>query len=333
MVSIAGLARIVDPAARSQARSDRSRALICDRRFAHRLNELHNIKNFLYEEKVKFDSDKIAEVDLGVLNQLYYGGGGRLPSAGEWALLDEKLCVLVSYLDDNLRRKLRIRELGLFFWSIPLAFLIFAILSTGFALCFLSLLDAHTAAYTISFVLTLFAWTISQGGLGACAFLGTSVIARSVEENQTRQGGPPLCHTHGDFGNNRSKFPQESHFTWGSVWFSYRSSVLLLWIEEYFRCAVFGRKTAKFRSTGLCTDTVYGRLQHKPGTGAAQSHVLCDTDVFRAADAKLAGGCARRRHKAAKRVKSSFRSTCRAGRARAYAARKRPSSRSSANSR
>jgi len=191
MVSIAGLARIVDPAARSQARSDRSRALICDRRFAHRLNELHNIKNFLYEEKVKFDSDKIAEVDLGVLNQLYYGGGGRLPSADEWALLDEKLCVLVSYLDDNLRRKLRIRELGLFFWSIPLAFLIFAILSTGFALCFLSLLDAHTAAYTISFVLTLFAWTISQGGLGACAFLGTSVIARSVEETRHARAGHP----------------------------------------------------------------------------------------------------------------------------------------------
>jgi hypothetical protein len=99
-----------------------SSLVISDRRFNNQLVQVQSLKNFLFEEKVRFNPEQLDSLDLGALNNLRQGQFGRAPSSEEWRLLDEKLSVLASYLTDELRQKIRIRELGLFFGPMPLAF-------------------------------------------------------------------------------------------------------------------------------------------------------------------------------------------------------------------
>src|SRR5262245_39684390 len=96
---------------------------INDERFIEQLLQIEILKRFLFEEKVQFKADQLDSIDLGPLNGLRFSIRGRSPSREEWRLLDQKLSSLASYLDADLRRKIRIRELGIYFGSIPLFFL------------------------------------------------------------------------------------------------------------------------------------------------------------------------------------------------------------------
>jgi hypothetical protein len=96
---------------------------ISDKRFGVQLNEVRTLKKFLFEEKVQLSSDQIEAIDLGPLNNLIVASRGRQPTEGEWKLLDRKLWALSSILSDDLRQRIRVRELGIFFGTIPIVFL------------------------------------------------------------------------------------------------------------------------------------------------------------------------------------------------------------------
>lgn len=151
---------------------------ICDRRFINQLNQLRTLKEFLFEEKVAFASANIDGIDLGVLNNLRYKHTGRVPENFEWRLLDIKLDALTSYLNVDLRRKIRIRELGIFFGELPLVFLSCSIIATVAFVMLGRVGDSESVVAAFIWLVTMIIWAISQGGLGACAFLGTNVILK-----------------------------------------------------------------------------------------------------------------------------------------------------------
>jgi hypothetical protein len=103
---------------------------INNERFIRQLDELRELKQFLFEEKVQFKESDLDSIDLKALNNLSYSTARRVPSAAEWHTLDEELAKLASYLTEELRRKLRIRELALFFRILPIIFLACLIVST-----------------------------------------------------------------------------------------------------------------------------------------------------------------------------------------------------------
>lgn len=160
-----------------------SRGAIANERFIRQLDELRELKEFLFEEKVQFKEEDLGSIDLEELNNLSYSTSGRVPSADEWRTLDEKLSKLASYLSDDLRRKIRIRELGLFFRTLPIIFLTSSVVSTIVYLT-LPLYPSASSWRLVLWLAVVSTWAISQGGLGACAFLGTSVIMKSSIINE-----------------------------------------------------------------------------------------------------------------------------------------------------
>lgn len=165
--------------AQSKKPSDPTR-FISDRRFSHQLRQVLELKQFLFEEKVKFNPKQLGAIELGPLNNLSYRALGRLPTVEEWKMLDEKLSALASYLNEDLRRKIRIRELGVFFGTLPIIFLLLAISSTLFYMSYSRFLS-QGIIFNLCFLVSITAWTVSQGGLGACAYLGTRVAVQKAQ--------------------------------------------------------------------------------------------------------------------------------------------------------
>ncbi len=156
---------------------------ICSKQFIRNLDQIWKIKEFLFEEKVNIKPQDVDQIDLGLLNNLIYGRRGRLPTPLEWRMLDEKLSVLTSYLDSTLKHKIRIRELDFFFGPLPLVLLLLTAITTAIYFTYTLLVKSGSPAATAIFVSILILWTICQGALGACAFLGTSVTgARTVNK-------------------------------------------------------------------------------------------------------------------------------------------------------
>jgi hypothetical protein len=158
---------------------------IGNERFIRQLDQLRELKEFLFEEKAQFKEEDLGSIDLEELNNLSYSPTGRVPSAEEWRTLDEKLAKLASYLTDDLRRKIRIRELALFFRTLPIIFLALSVVSTVLYINLPYFLDSGSNWRLMTWLIIVSTWSISQGGLGACAFLGTSVIMKSSIINET----------------------------------------------------------------------------------------------------------------------------------------------------
>lgn len=155
---------------------------ISDERFGAQLKEVQALKKFLFEEKVQFSHEQIEAIDLGPLNNLTIASRGRQPTDDEWKLLDLKLWALSSLLSEDLRQKVRIRELGVFFGTIPIVFLAISLASLVVLFVYtLVFSDQNSVPAVITFLLSLIAWSVSQGGLGACAFLGTRVAIKRAE--------------------------------------------------------------------------------------------------------------------------------------------------------
>jgi hypothetical protein len=145
---------------------------IANQRFIRQLDELRALKEFLFEEKVQFKEEDLDSIDLEELNNLSYSASGRIPSAGEWRTLDEKLTKLASYLSDDLRRKIRIRELGLFFKILPICFLTFSVISTILYINFPWIISKGSPWRLFFWLVVTMTWLISQGGAGRMCFFG-----------------------------------------------------------------------------------------------------------------------------------------------------------------
>jgi hypothetical protein len=156
---------------------------VCNREFISQIRHLRMLKKFMIEEKMSFSEIDIEAMNLGHLNNLRYRAHGRLITMDEWAALDKLSSAITSHLNTlDLKRKIRIRELGLFFGKLPLLFLCLAVISTG---VYLTLNDIYNIG-----VIDVIIWSLAQGGLGACAFLGTSVIRKSAEDIDRVQNVP-----------------------------------------------------------------------------------------------------------------------------------------------
>ena len=159
---------------------------ISDRQFIDTLNRLRKLKRFLFDEKVQISPDQLAEIDLAALNNYRYSASGRPPNEAEWSKLDTVFSTVISHLDSNLKRKVRILELRKFFNIIPLIFLFTVVLATFVYINLESVFGEYgTPWFNMGYTLVVIIWALSQGGLGACAFLGTSVIMKSQEEART----------------------------------------------------------------------------------------------------------------------------------------------------
>jgi hypothetical protein len=172
----------VSQPATAQDEGYNSAMIVGDRRFIDQLDQIRKLKSFLFEEKAKFNPEQLQSIDLGDLNNIVFKENARAPSVKEWQLLDEKLTALVSYLNDDLRTRIRIRELGSFFGRMPILFLMLTVVSM---MCYLLLdrafSDQTSLIYNALYLTTIIAWTLSQGGLGACAYLATRVAVKNYE--------------------------------------------------------------------------------------------------------------------------------------------------------
>jgi len=164
---------------------------VCNREFISQIRHLRMLKRFMLEEKMSFSETDIEAMDLGNLNNSRYRSHGRLVTMDEWAALDKLASAITSHLDTlELTRKVRIRESGLFFGKLPLLFLLLSVISTTMYLILPEIVAKSSPSYRIYFQFILTAWTLTQGGLGACAFLGTSVIRKSAEDIDRVQNAP-----------------------------------------------------------------------------------------------------------------------------------------------
>lgn len=161
--------------------------VIADRRFAEQLRAIERLKQFLFDENVLIPPERLASLDFGPLNNLKHGTGGRSPTESEWRTLDTMLSGLVSFLTPELRWKLRVKQLGFYFRQMPLIALGIAVLATTYYVMFPSFItNDQSLGYLASYWGSLVVWTISQGILGACAFLGVSVVtARTARQGTT----------------------------------------------------------------------------------------------------------------------------------------------------
>lgn len=166
---------------------------INNERFIEQVDEVTKLKQFLFKEKVLLSREQLDQIELGGLNNLQYKGDGREPTLAEWRELDDKYAAVISCLDLPLRRKIRIRELGFFFGQLPLILLAFCAGLTILWLMSGTIVTTGTIFGSFVWSVTLLGWTISQGALGACAFLGTSVIStRTVEVVGPKASDPKL---------------------------------------------------------------------------------------------------------------------------------------------
>lgn len=157
---------------------------ICDKNFAYQLTQLRKLRLFVINQAIKMDDKFVEVLSLGALNQMKFNQFGRMPTLEEWQELDNKLAALLSCLSDDVRRKFRLWQLQLFFGAMPLLFLLISMASLVIGFMFpwafsnltKSAADAGLSSRIVVVGVVLF-WTISLGGLGACAFLGTRLMS------------------------------------------------------------------------------------------------------------------------------------------------------------
>jgi hypothetical protein len=161
--------------------------------FMSQLGEIRKIKQFLFEERVAFPPAYLPSIDLGALNAFTLSGSGREPTVEEWESLDAKLTALISMLDDNQRWKMRVHELAFFFKTMPLIFLGLSVFFATFYVLYQTLDITNAALRTACFLFAVFGWTVSQGAMGACAFLGVGAANRKPAVVVAAAAGAPAA--------------------------------------------------------------------------------------------------------------------------------------------
>jgi hypothetical protein len=147
---------------------------IRDMRFINQLATLTSLKTFLLNEAVQIRPEDVALFSFGRLYHLRHSDRGRLPTVEEWDLLDKHSQTLFGYLDEDLKRRFRLKQTANLIAGLPIALILLALLSLVFA--------ALTLDRKIILV-SYFVWTMCLGAIGAMAFL--SVNALSIQKDVT----------------------------------------------------------------------------------------------------------------------------------------------------
>ncbi len=166
---------------------------ISDPRFAAQVKALQQLKQFLFDEKVAVQAEALEATDLGSLNNIKYALNGRPPTESEWKALDQKLAVLAPLLTPAMRWKLRIRELRFFFVTVPIISMGTSVIATFFLILLMSVGEERAMIwFLIAYSTMLLIWTISQGTLGACAFLCISATTHALRERASSDSLSPM---------------------------------------------------------------------------------------------------------------------------------------------
>jgi hypothetical protein len=147
---------------------------IGDMRFINQLTLLISLKTFLLAEAVKISAEDAASFSFGRLNHLRYKEKGRLPTVEEWDAADKHSQTLFGYLDDDLKRRFRLKQATDLIAGLPVVFLILALVS---------LIGAVFIPDRSLLFMAYCSWTVFLGALGAMAFL--SVNALSIQSEET----------------------------------------------------------------------------------------------------------------------------------------------------
>jgi hypothetical protein len=167
-------------------KANASRAVfVGDRRFWQQLENLRELKGFLFSEGVVFGEADLDAIQLGELDRLAFSPRGRIPSIDEWREIDNKMNTLGKYLDYPLRRKRTLLRLRPYFRTFPLIFLAVAIVALFADSCTRYFTEVIDEVVNFTFLGTILdftanlAWILALGGLGTCGYLGTSLMAES----------------------------------------------------------------------------------------------------------------------------------------------------------
>jgi hypothetical protein len=147
---------------------------IGDMRFIQEVATLTILKSFLLTEGVTVNTEDTELLSFGSLNQVRYRDGGRLPTLEEWEMVDKRSRTLFMYLDDDLRKRFKLRQTANLIAGVATILLIFALLSL--------LVGTFTSDRNLLFIF-YFLWTALLGGVGATAFL--SMNALSIQTDAT----------------------------------------------------------------------------------------------------------------------------------------------------
>jgi hypothetical protein len=169
-------------AASSAPDSSQAANRISDQRFAEQLDVIKKLKKFLFEERIPLPSDILESIDLGPLNNLKFASNGRVPTEAEWRALDEKLASLTPLLTPALRWKFRIRELQFFFITVPIFFMGMTVIATLSLALLMTFGSGDSPFFVAPYVMVFLVWTLSQGALGACAFLCVTATLYAFKE-------------------------------------------------------------------------------------------------------------------------------------------------------
>jgi hypothetical protein len=171
---------------------------ISDRRFAAQLETIKELKQFLFDEKVLLQADALESIDLGSLNNLKYAAGGRAPTEDEWRALDQKLAALTPLLTPDLRWKLRIRDLRFFFTTVPIFFMAMTLVATFALVLLMTFGQGDSIFFLVPYTIVFLLWTLSQGALGACAFLCVTATVHALRDRAASSTlSPPIDLTDG----------------------------------------------------------------------------------------------------------------------------------------
>ncbi len=163
---------------------------VSDDRFWMQLTQVRTLKLFLFQESVSFKEEDLPKIGLESLDAIRFNIFGRSPTVDEWSLLDAKQSALSSYLDIRLRWKLRLSRMRKYYTTLPVVFLfgsVFALALGSYQSIFRDRLGQETTLVLYSAAVVL--WNLALAGLGACAFLGTTMISETARMNTNVRAG------------------------------------------------------------------------------------------------------------------------------------------------
>ena len=97
-----------------------------------------------------------------------------MPTEAEWRALDEKLASLTPLLTPALRWK--------FFITVPIFFMGMTVIATLSLALLMTFGSGDSPFFVAPYVMVFLVWTLSQGALGACAFLCVTATLYAFKE-------------------------------------------------------------------------------------------------------------------------------------------------------
>lgn len=159
---------------------------IGDIRFWRECERVHALQHFLSHEHVAVKPEDLAAI--AQLEALSFNRRGRSAGRDDWQLLLWKESVLLSYFDERLRWRHNLDRLRIYFRTWPVIFLVAAVLALVLGVL-RRIFDADLEPYARAGIYgsAVVLWTLALGGLGACAYLGTTMMNETARINKALQ--------------------------------------------------------------------------------------------------------------------------------------------------